>query len=148
MNELLWVAILLLCISVVSTQYVDSAGTTHMSTMANAMLSLHVFITAFTSVWNMKVLKGSPVPLLHQNVLLYCYGIVLALFSYIWLEYPLDVIAARAANSSGQSAPGDGVDVRQKDFFEGYSVLATLLVLSQAFHGLVVAAVYKYVRMS
>jgi len=36
------------------------------------------------------------------------------------------------------------VHVRQKGFFEGYSLLAILLVLSQAFHGLAVSAIYKY----
>eukprot|EP00966_Prymnesium_polylepis_P020811 479043-Prymnesium_polylepis.1 len=92
----------------------------------------------------MKVLKGSPVPMMIQNLVLYSCGVVLSLLSYFSLEHPLDVLAATAAAADSESASGDDVDLRQKEFFEGYSFLAVVLILFQAFHGLAVAAVYKY----
>ena len=152
MNRLQWIAIILLCISIMSTQYDDSGGKTRMSTGAYAMLAIHVTITATCSVWNQKVLKGSPVPINLQNVLLYSYGIVLSLLSYVWLEQPLNKMAAEAGrhghdgerDSAARRAPA--LRVRRstrKDSLKAHP-LALALMLSQAFHGLAVSFVYKY----
>ena len=142
MNQLQWVAIVLLSLAIISTQYVETAGTTRMGGKAYILLVLHVCITALASVWNMKVLKGSPVPIMIQNSLLYIYGIVLSLVSYIFLEPTFNLLATSATNVDDDDE--SILNVQQQGFFEGYSFLAFLLVLFQAFHGLAVSAVYKY----
>ena len=85
-------------------------------------LGLAVSITAVSSVWNQKVVKGFAVPVNLQNALLYAFGLAVALVSYAVLP-------------QGPSPKG---------FFEGYSLLAVVLILFQAFHGLAVTLVYKY----
>ena len=89
-------------------------------------------ITAISSVWNQKVVKGFAVPVNLQNSILYVFGFVIAVISYN--VTPTGTSAATA--STAVSAP--------KGFFDGYGPMALLLILFQAFHGLAVTLVYKY----
>jgi solute carrier family 35 (UDP-sugar transporter), member A1/2/3 len=142
MNELQWVTIVLLCIAIMNAQYDETLSGTKMSGSAYAMLALHVCITAASSVWNQKVLQGSRVALHLQNLILYTYGLIFALFSYIFMEEPLHKMSTSAVSVHLPSEPT--VQWRQKGFLEGYTPLAILLVLSQAFTGLAIAALIKY----
>ena len=144
MNELQWVAIILLCIGILSTQYNESAASSQMSAGAYMMLLAQVFLSALSNVWNQKVLKGSSVSRQLQNILLYTFGIPLAFLSYVFLEPSLDELSASAARSSRNATGMRIVPPQQKSFFEGYTLLAGMLIFSQAFTGIAVAAVFKY----
>lgn len=88
-----------------------------------ALVAVATVITAVSSVWNQKVVKDFQVPVNLQNAILYVFGFVIAVISYGF------------TSQRGGHAVG---------FFSGYSSLALLLVLFQAFHGLAVTLVYKY----
>ena len=122
LNELQWVCILLQCICLAITQYNACKEAPLLQPAAYAMLGVAVAITSISSVWNQKVVKGFDVPVNLQNALLYIFGTVIALASYALVPDP--------AHPHG--------------FFHGYGLLATFLVLFQAFHGLAVTLVYKY----
>lgn len=122
LNELQWVCILLQCICIAITQYDACKSAALLSPNAYAMLGVAVAITAATSVWNQKVIKGFDVPVNLQNALLYVFGLLIAIISY--------VVIPDAEHSHG--------------FFHGYSLLAAFLIVFQAFHGLAVTLVYKY----
>ena len=92
------------------------------------MIGMATSITAITSVWNQLVIKGFDVPVNLQNSIMYFFGTIIAIFSYL--------------HSVTTHHHGKGHEV-PKGFFEGYTLLASLLVLFQAFHGLAVALVYK-----
>ena len=85
------------------------------------MMAFATTLTAVTSVWNQKVVKGFAVPMNLQNAILYSFGSLFAVLSFVVLPEPVP-----------------------KGFLEGYTPLACLLVLFQAFHGLAVTLVYKY----
>ena len=94
------------------------------------MIGAATSITAITSVWNQLIIKGFDVPVNLQNAIMYAFGSVIACISY-----------ATSAGSGGHSGRRNSSHI---GFFEGYTTLAILLVLFQAFHGLAVALVYKY----
>jgi len=124
LNELQWVCVLLQCICIAVSQY-DACKARGLVPMHGYMLvAVATCITAVSSVWNQKVVKGFNVPVNLQNSLLYVFGLAIASFSYA-------VTPTRAGTEP-------------KGFFEGYTPLALLLVLFQAFHGLAVTLVYKY----
>jgi UDP-sugar transporter A1/2/3 len=85
-------------------------------------------------VWNQLIIKGFEVPANLQNSFLYAFGSAFAIISF------LHSVSDTHGRGHGH---GDAVD-RPKGFFEGYTLLASLLVLFQAFHGLAVALVYTY----
>ena len=100
-----------------------------MQLKAYYMIGAATTITAITSVWNQLIIKGFDVPVNLQNSIMYFFGSIIATMSYVH--------SVTAYHHHGKhDAP--------KGFFEGYTTLATLLVLFQAFHGLAVALVYKY----
>ena len=96
------------------------------------MIGAATTITAITSVWNQLVIKGFDVPVNLQNSIMYFFGSLIATGSYVH-----SITAAPSHHAHSNHHPPKG-------FFEGYTLLATLLVLFQAFHGLAVALVYKY----
>ena len=121
LNQLQWVCILLQCICLAVTQYNSCKDTTALSLHAYLILALATGITATSSVWNQKVVKGFQVPVNLQNTLLYVFGFSIAVASYLVIPDP-----------------------KGRGFFTGYNLLAAVLVLFQAFHGLAVTLVYKY----
>jgi len=123
LNELQWVCIMLQCILIAITQYNSCQSATVLPFKAYALLATSTCITAVSSVWNQKVIKGFAVPVNLQNALLYIFGFVIAVISYV--AFP------------DRTHP-------ERGFFEGYGALAIILVLFQAFHGLAVTLVYKY----
>ena len=122
LNELQWVCIVLQCICIAITQYNACKAAAIASGAAYAMIGIAVSITAVSSVWNQKVVKGFDVPVNLQNALLYVFGLLIAILSYVAIP--------DAEHPNG--------------FFYGYSLLAIFLVVFQAFHGLAVTLVYKY----
>ena len=92
------------------------------------MIGTATSITAITSVWNQLIIKGFSVPVNLQNSIMYFFGSVIAILSYLHSMY---------------GRPHHHYREPPKGFFEGYTLLASLLVLFQAFHGLAVALVYK-----
>jgi UDP-sugar transporter A1/2/3 len=122
LNELQWVCIALQCILVAVTQYNSCQSGAVLTYKAYAYLALATAITAVSSVWNQKVVKGFDVPVNLQNAVLYVFGLLISLVSYMIIQEP---------NHTG-------------GFFGGYNLLGLVLILFQAFHGLAVTLVYKY----
>ena len=92
---------------------------------AYELIALSTTITATTSVWNQLVIKGFDVPINLQNSIMYAISVVIAAASY----------------AHEVTRPGSR---ETKGFLEGYTALASLLVLFQAFHGIAVSLVYRY----
>lgn len=83
LNELQWVCIMLQCILIAITQYNSCQSATVLPFKAYALLATSTCITAVSSVWNQKVIKGFAVPVNLQNALLYIFGFVIAVISYV-----------------------------------------------------------------
>ena len=124
LNELQWVCVLLQCICIAVSQYDACKARGMVPTHGYVVVAVATVITAVSSVWNQQVVKNFDVTVHLQNTILSVFGFSIAIFSYL-------VMPPR---------PG-AVHV---GFFEGYTPLALLLVLFQAFHGLAVTLVYKY----
>ena len=120
-NELQYVAIITTCLAIGIVQYDVCRGSGVLPLRVYAMMAVATLVTATTSVWNQKVVQGFAVPINLQNALLYAFGSLFAVLSYALLP-----------------------EAQPKGFLEGYTPLAALLVLFQAFHGLAVTLVYKY----
>jgi len=127
LHALQWVCVIVQCCAIAIVQYDACKGTGYLPLKAYYMIGLATSITAITSVWNQLIIKGFEVPVNLQNSIMYAFGTVIATTSYM--------------HSSVTHVKGSG---RHISFFEGYTLLASLLVLFQAFHGLAVALVYKY----
>jgi len=125
-NELQWVCILLQCICIAVSQYDACKSHGAVPTKGYILMIAATLITAVSSVWNNKVVKGFKVPINLQNSMLYIFGLNIAIVSYIFTPSIKD--------SAGET----------HGFFYGYNSIAVLLVVFQAFHGLAVTLVYKY----
>lgn len=76
-----WVCVLLQCICIAVSQY-DACKARGLVPMHGYMLvAVATCITAVSSVWNQKVVKGFNVPVNLQNSLLYVFGLAIASFS-------------------------------------------------------------------
>jgi len=126
LNELQWVCVLLQCICIAVSQYDACKGAGVLPMKGYILVGVATVITAASSVWNQKIVKGFTVPVNLQNTILYVFGFIIAVISYIFTPAKL------------------GVDGQVHGFFYGYGALAVMLVLFQAFHGLAVTLVYKY----
>jgi UDP-sugar transporter A1/2/3 len=129
LHALQWVCVIVQCCAIAIVQYDACKGTGVLPLKAYYMIGLATSITAVTSVWNQLVIKGFEVPINLQNSLMYAFGSVIACISY----------AHSSVSHTHRSSASQHIG-----FFEGYTTLAILLVLFQAFHGLAVALVYKY----
>jgi len=123
LHSLQWVCVVIQCCAIAIVQYDACKGTGVLPMRAYYMIGMATVITAITSVWNQLIIKGFEVPINLQNSIMYAFGSVIATGSYL-----------HSTTTKGH----------HKAFFEGYTTLALLLVLFQAFHGLAVALVYKY----
>jgi UDP-sugar transporter A1/2/3 len=132
LHALQWVCVVVQCCAIAIVQYDACKGTGYLPTKAYYMIGLATSITAVTSVWNQLIIKGFEVPVNLQNAIMYAFGSVIATVSYVH---------SAATETQGR---GHGHKSHHIGFFEGYTTLAILLVLFQAFHGLAVALVYKY----
>jgi len=124
LHALQWVCVVIQCCAIAIVQYDACKGTGVLPLKAYYMIGMATVITAITSVWNQLIIKGFEVPVNLQNSIMYAFGSVIATGSYL-----------HSTTTKGH---------HHKSFFEGYTTLALLLVLFQAFHGLAVALVYKY----
>jgi len=127
LNALQWACIILQCSGIAVTQYDPCKHAGYLPSKAYALIATSTAITAVSSVWNQKVVKGFDVPVNLQNSVLYVFGSMIAILSYV----------------SGAMGPAHGPS-GGVGFFEGYTWLAVSLVIWQAFHGLAVTLVYKY----
>uniref|UniRef100_A0A7S2DQJ9 Sugar phosphate transporter domain-containing protein n=1 Tax=Haptolina brevifila TaxID=156173 RepID=A0A7S2DQJ9_9EUKA len=132
LHALQWVCVIVQCCAIAIVQYDACRGTGFLPMKAYYMIGLATSITAITSVWNQLVIKNFDVPVNLQNSIMYFFSTIIAIMSYT------HSIMTPPTHHHGKllDAP--------KGFFEGYTLLASLLVLFQAFHGLAVALVYKY----
>lgn len=121
LNSLQWSCVLIQCCAIAIVQYDVVKGIPIVSAMGYALLTCATSITATSSVWNQLVLKGYTVPLNLQNSILYVFGMLMSIGAYFF-----------------------GPQKETQGFFEGYTPMAWLLVLSQALHGLAVSFVYKH----
>ena len=126
LHALQWVCVVVQCCAIAIVQYDACKGGGVLPTRAYYLIGTATCITAITSVWNQLIIKDFAVPLNLQNAILYFFGSIVATSSYL------------------HSAFHHGGSRHHKGFLEGYTLLATLLVIFQAFHGLAVALVYKY----
>ena len=124
-----WVCVIIQCCAIAIVQYDACKGTGVLPIKAYYMIGTATAITAVTSVWNQLIIKGFEVPVNLQNSIMYFFGTIIAAISF-----------AHSMTTAGNKDAADA----SKGFFEGYTLLASLLVLFQAFHGLAVALVYKY----
>ena len=125
-SEIKWICIIVQCCAIAITQYDACKGTSYLPVKAYYLIGAATSLTAFTSVWNQLVLKGYEVPVNLQNFILYGFGSIIAIALYVY-----------SVHDSKHSEKHIG-------FFEGYTMLSILLIISQAFHGIAVALVYKY----
>eukprot|EP00962_Isochrysis_galbana_P038609 scaffold13712_cov124-Isochrysis_galbana.AAC.6 len=125
LGPLQWVCVIIQCCAIAIVQYDVCKGAGILRPHAYYLIGTATSITAITSVWNQLVIKGFSVPTNLQNALMYSFGTVIAIAFYIHSRF-------------------DQRHPEQRGFFEGYTWLAMLLVLFQAFHGVAVAFVYKY----
>lgn len=125
LGPLQWVCVIIQCCAIAIVQYDVCKGSGILRPKAYYLIGTATSITAVTSVWNQLVIKGFSVPVHLQNTLMYIFGTLIAIVFYIHSLY-------------------DNRHPEVKGFFEGYTWLALLLVLFQAFHGVAVAFVYKY----
>jgi len=130
LQQLQWVCIVLMCTSLATTQYDGCHARGVLPASAYFLIAFATCITAVSSVWNQKVVKGFTVPVNLQNAILYTFGFLLAMASYAY--GPIAV---------GDKAPPPTSTL---GFFSGYSPLVIILVLFNAFNGLAVTLVYKY----
>jgi len=126
-NRLQWVCVVIQCCAIAIIQYDICRNRGMLSNEAYMLIGGATTLTAVTSVWNQLVIKGFEVPVNLQNAIMYTFGSVIACIFYLQ--------ETKVAAQKHQPAIG---------FFEGYNMLAAMLVIFQAFHGLAVAFVYKY----
>jgi len=124
LHQLQWVCVVIQCCAIAIVQYDACKGTGVLPLKAYYMIGTATCITAITSVWNQLIIKGFEVPVNLQNSIMYAFSSVIAIGSYM-----------HSTTTKGH---------HHKAFFEGYTTLAMLLVIFQAFHGLAVALVYTY----
>ncbi len=115
LNALQWACIILQCSGIAVTQYDPCKHAGYLPARAYALIGLSTAITAVSSVWNQKVVKGFDVPVNLQNSVLYVFGSLIAVLSY----------------ASGAMGPAHGPNGKV-GFFEGYTWLAVSLVIWQA----------------
>lgn len=138
LHALQWVCVIVQCCAIAIVQYDVCKGTVYLPLKAYYMIGTATSITAVTSVWNQLIIKGFDVPVNLQNSIMYFFGSVIAIMSYA------HSVATEAPHGHGHGYGHHATVNAPKGFFEGYTLLASLLVLFQAFHGLAVALVYKY----
>ena len=115
LNALQWACIILQCSGIAVTQYDPCKHAGYLPSKAYALIATSTAITAVSSVWNQKVVKGFDVPVNLQNSVLYVFGSMIAILSYV----------------SGAMGPAHGPS-GGVGFFEGYTWLAVSLVIWQA----------------
>ena len=129
-NGLQWACIVLQCLGVATTQFHGSSN--HAPTAKNEVklvysnemyfwLFLSVVLTTLTSVWNERVIKKHKAPLQQINMLMYGFGAILAFAMYVIVP-----------------------DYHEKGFFEGYTLMAFVIILVQGIYGLTVGYAYKH----
>lgn len=124
-HRLQWVCVVIQCCALAIVNYDVCKGAGVLPWRAYELIALSTTITATTSVWNQLVIKGFDVPINLQNSIMYAISVVIAAASY----------------AHEVTRPGSR---ETKGFLEGYTALASLLVLFQAFHGIAVSLVYRY----
>ena len=124
-SELQYVAVIINCLAIGVVQYDVCKGAGLLPRKVYVMMTVATLLTATTSVWNQKIVKGFAVPVNLQNAILYTYGTIFAVLSFVLFP-----------------------EEKPVGFLEGYGPLAALLVIFQAFHGLAVTLVYKYADAS
>jgi len=129
LNVLKWVSLLLLTAGVALVQLPkDSSATTKNVDNSNQFIGLVAVICAcfssgFAGVYFEKILKGSSVSLWMRNLQLAFFSV----FGGLFMVYTYD-----------------GVAISQHGFFQGYNSVIWIVVLLQAFGGLVIACVVKH----
>jgi len=127
LHVLQWVCIILQCGCLVVAQYDPCKGVGALPARAYVLIAISTVITATCGVWNQKVIKGFGTPVNLQNLVMYGFGVGIGMTTFTY----------------GHLRGGSGPDASHS-FFEGYGVLATCLILSQALQGIAVAWVLKY----
>jgi len=149
LQALQWVCIVVQCCAIAIVQYDACKGTGYLPDRAYYLIALATSITAVTSVWNQLIIKGFEVPVNLQNSIMYAFGSGISILSYLSAAIDSGPLGTHQHHVKDHSAQHAGVrrltnPAIQVGFFEGYTPLAILLVVFQAFHGLAVALVYKY----
>ena len=135
LSSLQWVCVIVQCCAIAIVQFDPCKNQGVLPVEAYGLIALATSITASTSVWNQMAIKGFDVPVNLQNTIMYSFGSAIAFGCHF---------AQPSAGGAGGGRGGRHQQPADPGFFEGYTPLAILLVVFQAFHGLAVALVYKY----
>ncbi|KAJ3158350.1 hypothetical protein HK101_001322 [Irineochytrium annulatum] len=121
--KLQWVSIFLQLSGIITSQYDPSNGAAVYSLYTYFLLGLSVTITALCGCVNDMINKNMNLSLHTINFFLYAIGFMLNMCVYIFTAI------------SDPTAPG---------FFQGYDLMACVLVLCNCLIGIAITAVYKY----
>ncbi|KEG13950.1 UDP-galactose transporter [Trypanosoma grayi] len=125
-SRLCWLAIIMQCLGLVVTQVNLCNGMTTSPPLGYILMVANMVFSCLAGVYNEKIIKTQNSSLNAQNVILYCFGILLNTVLHFAVPAKYLGIAKK---------PG---------FFDGYSPSALLVVFSNGSVGLVISAVYKY----
>lgn len=126
-SQLQWIAMALQMMGLIQSQYSECAKATAAPLLGYGLLLVQVTLTAINGAYNDHVAKTSGLSLHSINVVLYLTGFGFNLVAYV----------LRSIWFASTETPEPG-------FFEGYTVMAILVVVANALMGIVITAVYKY----
>lgn len=119
-----WLVIVVQMLGLVVAQYDACKGRSVLPPTVYGVLFLSLFNSSIANVWNEHVIKSFEFAgLAVKNIYLYAFGAVLNLFAFWYYRYTVP------------DTPS---------FFQGYTIVAMLVVTSNAFIGIAMNAVYKY----
>ncbi|XP_013416659.1 probable UDP-sugar transporter protein SLC35A4 [Lingula anatina] len=133
-SPLQWVALGFLALAGISNSYgglqakqgITSAGVIHITVKGLLMITTYCFVSGLAGVYTEYILKKQYQTSIHlQNILLYIFGILLN--GGMWLSQ------AAASGSPGAF-----------NLFHGYSLYTWVIVITQAFSGLIMSAIMKH----
>ncbi|XP_071964082.1 probable UDP-sugar transporter protein SLC35A4 [Antedon mediterranea] len=124
-----WLAVFLLLLAGVANSYGglhSKEDTSNMQIQVDsrglALMSIYCCISGLAGVYTEYILKKhQEVSLSLQNVLLYTYGVAFNLVGFLW--------------TSG---------FQPSSFFQGFSVWTVIIIVTQAFNGLIMSAIFKH----
>lgn len=110
-----------------------NAGTLHVTFVGLILITIYCFNSGMAGVYTEYILKKSvELPLSLQNILLYVFGVGLNGGSYF--------VSALLSEHDGAGTH----EVNETHLFTGYTGLTWLMVLTQAFNGLIMSVIFKH----
>lgn len=119
-----WLVIIVQMLGLVVAQYDSCRGRSVLPPAVYGVLFLSLFNSSIANVWNEHVIKSFEFAgLAVKNIYLYAFGAILNLLAFWYYRYTVP---------------------ETPSFFQGYTIVAMLVVTSNSFIGIAMNAVYKY----